>query len=174
MADLRPRSAGVTAAATLALLGCVSAFFVWGSLFLALLDAPADDKGRYLYQTQTAAFLLIAIAPPVLITLGIRTGLGLFQLRPWARIAAMIWAAISLGFCLVIIALRPFETFFIPHRFVSPAESFKQLMAIGFVIMLFPVSVWALFFFRMKSVKLQFLPADSESPAQELSASEEA
>jgi len=172
MANQRPRSAGVTAAATLALLGCVSAFFIWGSLFLALLNAPADDKGRHLYQTQTGAFLLIAIVPPVLFALGIRTGLGLFQLRPWARIAALIWAAIALVFCLTIIASRPFETFFIPHRFVSPLESFKQLIAISFIIMLFPVSVWWLFFFRMQSVKMQFLPVNSIGSRQGLSASE--
>jgi hypothetical protein len=166
------RSAGVTAAATLALLGCVTAFFVWGSVFLELLNAPADDQGMRLYQTHTAAFLLIAIVPPALIALGIQTGIGLFKLRSWARFAALVWASIALVFCLVMIAFRPFETFFIPERFVSEFESLKQLLAIAFVFTLFPISVWWLFLFRSKSVKMQFLRLESENQAQHSTAAE--
>jgi hypothetical protein len=167
MANRPPRSAGVTAAATLALLGCVSAFFIWGSCLITLLNAPPDDQGRRLYETHTVEFLLIAIVPSILIALGIQTGIGLFKLRGWARFAAMIWASIALVFCLVLIAFRPFETFFIPERFVSEFESFKQLVAIAFIFMLLPTSVWWLFFFRSKSVKMQFLAADSGSPPQQ-------
>jgi hypothetical protein len=36
--------------------------------------------------------------------------------------------------------------------------------------MLLPISVWWLFFFRMKSVKLQFRSANSEGPDQQLPA----
>jgi hypothetical protein len=173
MPNRRSRSAGVTAAATFAILGSVAALFVWGFFFLGLLNAPPDDQGKHLYQTYIFAFLLIAIVPPGLIALGIRTGIGLFQLRPWARLAALIWASIALVFCLAVIAFRPFETFVIPDHFVSELESFKQLVAISFIFMLFPVSVWWLFFFRIKSVKMQFLPAESENPVQESLAAEE-
>jgi hypothetical protein len=169
MARSNPRSAGVTAAATLAILGSVTAFFLWGNLFLTLLNAPPDPQGKYLYQTHTVAFLLIATVPSVLIALGMWTGIGLFQLRPWARLAALTWASIALVFCLLMIAFRPFETFYIPDHFVSELESLKQLMAIGILLMLFPVSVWWLFFFRAESVKLQFLAADSDGPRQEQS-----
>ena len=173
MISNRPaRSAGVTAAATFALLGSVTAFFVWGNFFLALLNSPPDDRGRHIYQTHTIAFLLIAVVPSILIALGIQTGIGLFQLRSWARVAALTWASIALVFCLAMIAFRPFETFFIPDHFVSELVSLKQLIAISFVLMLLPVSVWWLFFFRMKSVKIQFLPADSEGAAQEPPAAE--
>jgi hypothetical protein len=156
MAPLRPRSAGVTAAATFALLGCSSAFFLWGYVFLMLLNAPADEKGQHFYQMHPVAFLLIALVPSGVIALGVRTGIGLFQLRPWARIAAMIWASLTLVLCLCLIALRPFETFFIPDHFVGPTESFNQLMAIALVILLLPASVWWLFLFRMQNVKMQF------------------
>ena len=64
------------------------------------------------------------------------------------------------------IAFHPFETFFIPEKFVSELESFKQLLAISFVIALFPVSLWSIFFFRLPSVKRQF-----EEPARPESAS---
>ena len=169
MVNRPARSAGVTAAATLALLGCVSAFFVWGNVLLRLVNAPADEQGKHVYQTHTAAFIVIAVVPSILIPLGIQTGIGLFKLRSWARSAALVWASIALFFCLVMIAFRPFETFFIPDHFVSDMESLEQLAAISFIFLLFPVSLWWLFFFRSKSVKMQFLPADSESAVQELS-----
>jgi len=156
MTNPSPRSAGVTAAATLALLGCTTSFFVWGYVFLTLLNAPADAHGRHLYQTHLTFFLAFAFVPSGVIALGIRTGIGLFQLRPWARVAAMVWASITLAFCLALIALRPFEVFVIPDTFVGPAESLKQLAAIALIILLLPASVWWLFLFRSKGVKLQF------------------
>ncbi len=170
MPNHRPRSAGVTAAATFAILGCVSALFIWAYFFLALLNAPPDPQGKHFYQMHPVAILLIATIPPALIAAGIRTAIGLYRLRFWARFAALIWASVALILCLGMIAFRPFETFIIPHYFVSELESFKQLLAIAFVFMLFPVSVWWLFLFRTKSVKMQFLRVESENPAQEPSA----
>ncbi|MGB7436491.1 MAG: hypothetical protein WBR26_02995 [Candidatus Acidiferrum sp.] len=163
MASPRPRSAAVTAAATLALLGCSTAFFFWGYFFLRLLNIPPDELGRHLYQTNPVAVLMVGLVPSALIAIGLRTGIGLLHLRPWARVAALVWAAITLVLCLTLIALRPFETFFIPDRFVGPSESLKQLIAIAFIILLLPVSVWWLFLFRMNSVKAQFAGAGEEN-----------
>ena len=156
MVPTRNRSAGVTAAATLAVLGSVMAFVLWGGLFLPLMNLPPDAKGHYAYQVHPIPFALIALVPPFLVALGVRTGLGLFQLRPWARKAALLWASIALAFCLTMIALRPFETFAIPEHFVTEAESLKQLLAVSAVFMLLPISVWWLFFFRLRSVVEQF------------------
>jgi hypothetical protein len=170
MPNLRPRSAGVTAAATLALLGSASALFVWAYFFVALLNLPADSNGKHAYEAFPFFFLMTATVPPLLIGLGLRMGIGLFQLRPWARVAALVWAAVALLFCLAMIAFRPFETFFFPDHFVSELQSFKQLLAIAFLIMLMPISIWWLFFFRTRSVKLQFLPPDSQVPAEGIAA----
>jgi hypothetical protein len=156
MENLRPRSAGVTAAATLAILGCSSSFILWGIFLLNLLNAPPNQHGKRFYELYPVTVLLIALVPSTFMALGIRTGIGLFQLRPWARVAALAWACVSLAFCLGLIAFRPFETFFIPDHFVGPTESLKQLIAISVVILLLPVSVWWLFLFRAKSVKEQF------------------
>jgi hypothetical protein len=101
--------------------------------------------------------------PLFLIASGIRTGIGLFQLKPWARRAALLWAGVALCFCFYFIAFRPFETFFIPEHFVTDLESFKQLLAVSLVVALFPVSLWWIFFFRLPGVKRQF----EETPAQE-------
>jgi hypothetical protein len=162
-----PRSASVTAAATLAILGSASALLIWCYFFLAMLNLPADQNGRHPYEMFPFTFLLVALVPPTLIALGVSIGVGLFRLQPWSRIAALVWASIALAFCLAMIAFRPFETFFFPDRFVSEAQSFKQLIAISFVMLLLPVSVWWLFLFRAKSVKLQFLSAGSQSAGQE-------
>jgi hypothetical protein len=167
MSTARPRSAGVTAAATLAILGGVSALLIWGNIFLKLLNFPPDLRGRHFYEAHTAAFLLIALVPTGLIALGIRTGIGLFQLRSWARSAALLLAALALVFCLTVIAFRPFETFFISDHFVSEVESLKQLIVISFIFMLLPMSIWWLFFFRLESVKAQFGATEAENGGQE-------
>jgi len=156
MVPAKNRSAGVTAAATLAVLGSVIVFFLWGWLFLPLINLPPDSNGKYPYQTHPLPFVLIALVPPFLVALGLRTGIGLFHLRPWARKAALLWASIALVFCLSMIALRPFETFVIPERDVGELESLKQLLAASAVLILLPISIWWLFFFRLKSVVKQF------------------
>jgi hypothetical protein len=167
MSNLHPRSAGVTAAATLAILISSSFFLIWIYFFVGFLGARTADLGKHLYEIYPAQSLLFAIVPPLVVVLGVHTGIGLFQLRPWARVAALILASTALALCLAVIAFRPFETFFIPSHFVSSVASLKQLIAISFVVMLLPISVWWLFFFRMKSVKRQFLAADTEGPGQE-------
>lgn len=134
------------------------------------LGARTPQGGKHLYEIYPVQFLMFALLPPLVVALGVRTGIGLFQLRPWARVAALILASTALVLCLGLIAFRPFETFFIPKHFVSSVESLKQLMVISFLVMLLPVSIWWLFFFRMKSVKLQFLAGDSEDSGPKSSA----
>jgi hypothetical protein len=154
------RSAGVTASATLAMLGSASALVVWGWVFRGLATLPPDDHGRHAYQSHPIAFLSLALVPPLLIAIGLRMAVGLFQLKPWARKAALLWAAMALTFSLSVIAFRPYQTFVIPERFVSDAESLKQLLAVGLLIFTFPVSVWWIFYFTRPSVKLQFQPVN--------------
>jgi hypothetical protein len=156
MGSVRSRSAGVTAAATYAILCCTTAFVVWGYVFLLLLNAAPSDDGRYFYQLFPVRFLLVALVPPAVIGFGVRTAVGLLHLRPWARWTSMVSAAIFLVLSLVIIAFRPFETFVIPHQFVSQNVLTQQMIWFSFVIMLLPASIWWLFYFRTHKVKLQF------------------
>jgi hypothetical protein len=150
------RSAGVTCAAALAILGSASALCVWGSLFLDLINGEPGPDGKHLYESHPFALLLLFSVPLFLIASGFRTGIGLFQLKPWARRAALLWASVALCFCLYMIAFRPYQTFFIPEQFVSELESFKQLLALSLMVALFPISLWWIFFFRLPSVKRQF------------------
>ncbi|HKM67668.1 MAG TPA: hypothetical protein VJX70_10920 [Candidatus Acidoferrum sp.] len=157
------RSAGVTCAAALAVLGSATGFYVWSSLFLGVLNAEPDSHGKHLYELHPIPLFFMASVPLFLIASGIRTGIGLFHLKTWARKAALLWAAVAVCFCLWMIAVRPFETFFIPEHFVSDVESFKQLLAISLIFALLPVSVWWIFFFRLPSVKRQFEEPPPES-----------
>jgi len=156
MENPRPRSAGVTAAATFAILGCISALCVWAYIVLNLADTPASEQGHRFYEIYTTPFLLIALLPPLVLATLMRTAIGVLQLRPWARIASMVWAALALTVSLSLIAFRPFETFVIPEHFVHEVDSLRQLFAISFVFMLLPASLWCLFLFRMKCMKAQF------------------
>jgi heme/copper-type cytochrome/quinol oxidase subunit 3 len=152
------RSAGVTCAAALAILGSATAFLVWGSFFLGILNSGADVRGRRIYEAHPVQTFLIASLPFLLIASGIRLGVGLFQLKAWARKAALFWAVAALCFSLWFIAFRPYQTFFIPEHFVSELESLKQLLAVSLVLATLPVSIWWIFLFRMESVKGQFTP----------------
>jgi hypothetical protein len=163
------RSAGVTASATLAMLGSASALLIWGWVFRGLATLPRDGHGRHAYESHPIAFFSLALVPPLLTAIGLRMGVGLFQLRPWARKAALWWAVIALTFSLSVIAFRPYQTFVIPEQFVSDAESLKQLLAIAMVIFTLPTSVWWIFYFTRPSVKLQFQPANpANSPVEPL------
>ena len=133
MENPRPRSAGVTAAATFAILGCISALCVWAYIVLNLADTPASEQGHRFYEIYTTPFLLIALLPPLVLATLMRTAIGVLQLRPWARIASMVWAALALTVSLSLIAFRPFETFVIPEHFVHEVDSLRQLFAISFV-----------------------------------------
>lgn len=157
MDTARPRSAGVTAAATYAILCCATALCLWGYILLILVNGAPDDSGRHFYQLYPMVFLVAAVVPPAVIALGIRTAVGLLQLRPWARWTSLVWAAIALTLCLSIVAFRPFETFVIPQHFVHEVVLTKQMLSVSFVLILLPVSVWWLFYFRTRSVKMQFV-----------------
>jgi hypothetical protein len=161
VSSARPRSAGVTAAATYAILCCVTAFLFWGYVFLVLLNAAPNDNGRHFYQVFPVTFFLVAFVPPAAIGFGMRTAVGVLHLRPWARSISMIWAAIFLVSCLVLIAFRPFQTFVIPHQFVSQGVLTQQMVSFSFVTLLLPASVWWLFYFRTRKVKLQFCPPEA-------------
>ena len=150
------RSAGITAAATLAVLESLTILLVWLFFIIAIVNMPADAQGKHFYQVLPVTFLAFALVPPMISAVGIRTGIGLFQLRGWARKAALLWATIALIFCSAVIALRPFETFVFPDHLVADVEYLRQLLVLSVLVFLLPISVWWLFYFRMNSVKSQF------------------
>lgn len=159
------RSAGITAAATLIILESVAVLLVWVFYFVSLVNLPPDNAGRHVFQYLPVTFLLLASVPPLISAIGIRIGVGLFNLKAWARVGALIWGAIALALCLGIIATRPFETFVFPEQVVTDIEYARQLLVISVLILFLPMGAWLLFFFRRTSVKAQFRPS-SAMPAE--------
>jgi hypothetical protein len=130
-----------------------------------MLAAPADDKGKHIYETQTLMFVVLAVVPPLLVALGIRTSIGLFQLKPWARKGALLWGVLAFVMSSLVIAFQPYETFVIREEFVSPVVSIKQLLSISFVIFTFPLGAWWIFYFTRSRVVKQFQPQALSNPA---------
>jgi hypothetical protein len=159
------RSAGVTAAATLGILCSISALLVWGWFFLSMMSIPADRSGRHFYELHPVTFFALATLPPLLVAMGLRISVGLFQLKSWARRGALLWAVLAFVFSSLIIAFKPYETFAIPDELVSPLASVKQLLAISFVVFTFPLGAWWLLYFTRGRVAAQFGSSVEEDSA---------
>ena len=158
-----PRSAGVTAAATFAILGSLAAIYVWWPIFTNMISIPPDVRGLHVYQKHPLLFVTFTALLPVFIALAFSTGLGLFFLKPWARKSALLCATLALIFSISMIAFRPYETFYISENYVPEEQSFQQLLAMAFLFFLLPVGIWWLLYFTRKNVIAQFTSAPSKT-----------
>jgi hypothetical protein len=153
------RSASVTAAAVVAILGgalllvgCSIAFL--GMLLIKLPSAsPELPPSVRTLGLATEGFMIC------LSLFGIATGIGLIYLRKWARISILIWA----GFCaffgvigIPIVLLMPFSP--TPNAANLPAEGMGLFRGILLMIYGVPllIGMWWLILFNRKSVKAQF------------------
>lgn len=164
------RSAAVTAAATLAILGSCAALLAWGWFGYYLFEAVRsfEAKGIALKQWEVLFIAAVAIFPPVFIILGLQTGIGLFRLSAWARKSALVWAGTSLLFCIYLLVSNPYQILVIDSdHWSSDLALLKQFFAQAMLIALAPVSIWWLFLFTSRSVKAQFGHGQKESlPSQ--------
>src|SRR5208282_2327019 len=69
MESTRIRSAGVTTAAALVVMGSSCALFVWAFFFVPMINYQ-DHAGKHFYQTDPFFFAVMALVPPLLIALG--------------------------------------------------------------------------------------------------------
>jgi hypothetical protein len=157
-----PRSAGVTAAATFAILGSLAAIYVWWPIFINMISIPPDIHGQHVYQKHPLLFVTFTTLLPVFIAIAFPTGIGLFFLNSWARKSALFCATLGLIFSISMIAFRPYETFYISENYVPENESFQQFLAISFLFFLLPVGIWWLLYFTRKNVIAQFHPSSSK------------
>jgi hypothetical protein len=158
------RSAAVTAAAIVAIIGSASTIIVWG-WFLYSLSKIVRSNGESMLASLSVFILSIAVIPPVLALLGFQTGIGLLRLHPWSRKSALVWALVSLLFCGVLLVRYPYEIFAIDNQhFIPDFAIMQQFLVQSMLILLFPTSIWWLALFTRKSVKAQFAqPAASNS-----------
>jgi hypothetical protein len=156
------RSAGVTAAATFAILASIAAVYIWWPIFIHMIHIPPDARGQHVYQKHPLLLITFTILLPLFIALAFSTGLGLVFLKSWARKTALLCATLALIFALCMIAYRPYETFYISENYVAESESFQQILAISFVFFLLPLGIWWLLYFTRKNVIAQFRSSPSK------------
>jgi hypothetical protein len=153
------RSASVTAAAIVAILGglflvlCFSAsFFVF---LLTKLPGTVQDfppSMRYIMLGAQAFMMCLSL-------FGIATGIGLLNLHKWARISILMWGGLSVFFGVMgipvayLMLLSPN-----PRAPGLPVEGMQAVRAILLVIYGIPfvIGVWWLMLFNRRAVKAQF------------------
>jgi hypothetical protein len=153
------RSIGVTVSAVVSLLGSLLLFGLGVLVIVAMLVARpsnAEQIGRMPQSFLIAMFLIVYLAPAVW---GIATSIGLFRLKPWARISMLIFSALLAGMgCLsgLATALIHFPT--PPNANLDPGFATGLRIGLtGFWMLLAAVAVWWLALFTRSGVKAQFV-----------------
>jgi hypothetical protein len=152
----RERSAAVTAAGVVAIIGSVlTALGVLLGLF-GLFIAPALPNApqsplplRTLTMSMMFVFLGVAIG-------GVFTGVGLLRLKDWARISVLVWAGITAPISMLSLVAFAFLQF--PSSPNAPANFtvfFHIFAAIVYGVPL-GIAIWWLIFFTRKSIAAQF------------------
>lgn len=162
------RSIGVTVSAVVVLLGCLGMLFL-GALTLA---APFLPKGPA--APPAPPFILMLISASMIFALaawGILTAIGLFRLRPWARISMLIFS-VFLVFTTMISTVAIFLVPMPAGKNVSSQIMIGVRVGIGsFYLGLMLIGVWWLYLFNKRTVKDQFRGAvgTAVAPARPLS-----
>src|SRR5262249_2577033 len=132
-----PLSVRIAAASILAL-SAIHVFF-WAVLALAAHSgAPATYPGNLLFP---AAFVFSVAG-----LFGIFVGIGVFRARAWARVAALVIAALVLLFCgfgMLVLATALFGLFDLGTGIEMPTTSKTYLVGTGLVYFsIFLLAVW--------------------------------
>jgi hypothetical protein len=152
--SVQKASASVIVSGVLAILG--SLFFMLclllGLMGLYLTPPQRDVPANF----ASLAAVMLAFLFPVAI-LGILTGLGLFRLKNWARISALIWAGLLVFFNSITVIVLLFMAF--PAVPSAPNVNVGVVKVIGAVIYGVPIliGVWWLVLFNSTSIKMQFV-----------------
>lgn len=167
MSSSKP-SASVIVAGVVAILGSALAIFIsaLGLIGTALIsNAPGRENLPAPAKSVAMVTLLFVMAVAVF---GILTGVGLFRLKSWARISALVWAGIIALFSALILLFLPFIP--LPETSAGqsvPAAHLKALMYLAYGIPLI-VGIWWLILFTRPGIRAQFsgeaLPNQMQAP----------
>ncbi len=157
-ANATKRSAGVTAAAVVAVLGSALSLLMAVLVLLSVVltgSLPASRGGPAL----TGA----ALVGPVVFYLalgawGIATALGLLRLRPWSRISILIFSGLLICGCLITTIVMLVIPIPIPPNSDLQASALPMIRGIFVALFAVPcaVGVWWMIFFNLKSTREQF------------------
>jgi len=163
-------SASIIAAGVIAILGSLLVILGTGmSLFaylFATLQTASIEQPPFV---RIVGIVTMAVAMACAI-FGIATGIGLFRLRNWARISALVWAGISFFFGLIGIPIAIFMS--VPRTSSSPGlpDNFTIIFRITLLVVYglpLAVGIWWLILFNRHAIKEQFkgtAPVDASLP----------
>jgi hypothetical protein len=157
------RPGGVTAAAVVSLLWSLVTLLVGvGFSFAAFAQptAPAPIGSFKVYMLSLAAFTVGLSA------LGIATSIGLFRLRPWARISILIFSGIVAPICLLTTALMFFMPLPATPGFPGGEPALRAIVA-GIYGLPLLITTWWLIQFSTARTKAAFA-GDSVGPSRPL------
>jgi len=153
------RSGGVTVSAVVVLIGSALTIFggammVLGSVFLLKLSPSANVPGNAGYIVLIEAAVLFGFGG-----WGLAAGIGLLNLKQWARVSTLVFAAILIFISLptaMVLAFIPFPMGNDPRL---PAN-FETILRAGMVLFyatLSALGAFWLYFFNRRAVKAQFI-----------------
>jgi hypothetical protein len=154
------RPVGVTVSAIVAILGSI----------LSLLAAVFMVAGLFIEQgpNQPPNIAQIAIAAAVMFAafgvLGLWTSVGLFRLRPWARVSILVFAgilAVTYGLALLMIPVLP-----MPQDVGVELQHTIRRITIAMVAIPFAIGIWWLIQFNRPSTKAAFASPITGPPSR--------
>lgn len=158
------RSGDVTAAA-------IVLFFGSGLMVLMAVVVIVGAAVTPLPTEQRAVEFMMPIFYTFFAAWGIATGVGILQLRPWARISIIVMSAMAMvlavcggvGLIFVPLLLRQ-----IPD---APSTAIKMIVFVGIGVLLIPlaIAIWWLVLFTRKRVVLEFAIQRAAHPLGEMS-----
>jgi len=153
-----PRSVGITVSAVVVIIGSAftilgGAMMVLGSLFLSKSSPAANVPANLEFFVVIEAVMFSGFGG-----WGLAAGIGLINLKQWARISMLVFAAILVFISLpaaVLLAVIPFPSANDPNL----PSNFMPIMRTGMVLfyaMFAALGCFWLYFFNKQSVKAQF------------------
>lgn len=153
------RPVAVTLSAVVAILGGILALLFAAGAFASLFLATSNSQPDNAKYGAVGAAIFAALG-----LVGIWTGIGLFRLRPVARVSVLVFStflgAMSV-FALLLFSVMPIP----PDISAETVQTFRGTTMIAAAIPL-AISVWWLIQFNMQSTKAAFAssPMESQSP----------
>ncbi|MHB8755333.1 MAG: hypothetical protein ACYC92_10320 [Candidatus Acidiferrales bacterium] len=145
------RSGDVTASAIILFFGSAIAVLMALLMLLAFKATPLPPEQRAVEWTMPIVYALVA-------AWGIPTGVGILQLRPWARTSIIVMSGMAIVFTVCgALGMMALPLLFQQEPGV-PSAAIKVVMFVGLIIMAVPlaIAIWWVILFTRRRVRLEF------------------
>ncbi len=145
------RSGDVTAAA-------IVLFFGSGLMVLMAVVMTAGTAVTPLPPEQRAGQSVLAIFYALMAAWGIATGVGILQLRPWARISIIVMSGVAVFFAVCGALGIMMVPLLLQQEPSVPVAAIKVVVLVGLIMLAVPlaIAIWWLILFTRKRVQFEF------------------